>query len=109
MGDVLDRWMDPKRIEARHELRTELATFSPGGLHRLARDLSAGVVARGSWAGCVLSYRWGTPGSARRDRRGRCRNAVTALWDNGQLTDEEVAAAVARELRRRATVLGAAA
>jgi hypothetical protein len=58
-------------------------------------------VVRGSWAGCVISYKRGAPGSARRDRLGRARNAFTVLWDNGWLTDEEVTALVDLELARR--------
>jgi hypothetical protein len=109
MGDVLDRWTDPQRMEAKHELRAELAGFCPRGLARLAHDLRAGIVTRGGWAGCVLSYRRGSPGSVRQDRLGRRRNAATALWDSGRLTDEEVVEVVAREIRRRRAAVDVAA
>ena len=56
---------------------------------------------RGSWSGCVISYKRGAPGSCRRDRYGRARNAFTVLWDNGWLTDEEVRAMLLAELSRR--------
>ena len=93
---------DPRRIEALAELRAELAGFSHDGLVELREDLVRGVVARGSWAGCVISYRRGTAGSARRDRLGRARNPFTILWDCGWLTDEEVLHTVEAELLRRA-------
>lgn len=83
------------------ELVEELKEFSWDGLTTLHEDLVAGKVVRGSWAGCVISYRRGEPGSTRRDRLGRARNAFTVLWDDGWLTDEEVAAAVLLEIARR--------
>ena len=88
------------REEALAELRAELAAFSHDGLIQLHEDLTAGTVARGSWAGCVISYKRGAAGSARRDRLGRARNAFTILWDNGWLTDEEVLDCIAAELDR---------
>jgi hypothetical protein len=87
---------------ALRELRAELAEFSHDGLVQLRDDLRRHSVARGSWSGCVISYRRGAPGSARRDRLGRARNAFTILWDHGWLTDEDVGTALERELRRRA-------
>lgn len=89
------------RQEGARELVAELGEFSYDGLVLLRDDLEAGRVIRGSWAGCVLSYKRGAAGSTRRDRLGRPRNALTALWDAGWLTDEEVLAAVTRELARR--------
>lgn len=89
------------RNEALSELRAELAEFGHDGLIELIEDLEAGVVLRGSWTGCVISYKRGAAGSARRDRLGRARNAFTILWDNGWLTDEEVLEAAQSELRRR--------
>ncbi|MFP4623286.1 MAG: hypothetical protein ACOCVZ_04275 [Gemmatimonadota bacterium] len=92
------------RQEAIRELTEELKGFSAAGLVRLHDDLGAGRVVRGGWSGCVLSYRRGQPGSARHDRAGRSRNTFTALWDSGWLSDEEVRAAVAGELGRRASM-----
>lgn len=92
---------EPHREEALTELRSELADFNHDGLVQLIEDLSSGAVVRGSWTGCVISYRRGAAGSSRRDRLGRARNAFTILWDNGWLTDEEVADAAHKEFRRR--------
>jgi hypothetical protein len=91
------------REDALAELRAELAEFSHDGLTQLREDLARADVLRGSWAGCVISYKRGAPGSARRDRRGRARNAFTVLWDNGWLTDEEVGRAVRAEIARRSS------
>lgn len=84
------------------ELKRELARFRTRGLRALRRDLEAGIIGRGGWAGCPLSYREGARGASRRDRRGRPGNLFTRLWDAGWLTDAEVCAVVKRELRRRA-------
>ena len=84
-----------------NELRSELADFSHDGLVQLVEDLAHSQVVRGSWGGCVISYKRGAPGSARRDRLGRARNAFTILWDNGWLTDEEVLDLARLELARR--------
>ncbi|HEY8483354.1 MAG TPA: hypothetical protein VIL13_02000 [Longimicrobiales bacterium] len=84
------------------ELRAELDGFSYDGLVQLRQDLEEGLVLRGTWAGCVLSYRGGAPGSARKDRLGRVRNAFTDLWDCGWLTEADVLAEVEAELARRA-------
>jgi hypothetical protein len=89
------------REHAVSELEAELEEFSYDGLVLLRHDLLQGRVLRGSWAGCVISYKRGAAGSARRDRRGRARNAFTALWDSGWLTDEEVLRRVDTELARR--------
>ncbi len=107
MQNALERYSETHRAEALNELRLELADFSPDGLNQLFEDLSQNSVARGSWGGCVISYKRGAPGSARRDRMGRARNAFTILWDNGWLTDEEVIALVETELSRRAANLRA--
>ncbi len=89
------------RQEALRELAAELEEFSYDGLVLLGDDLRAGRVIRGSWAGCVLSYKRGAAGSTRRDRLGRSRNALTHVWDNGWFADDEILTAVARELARR--------
>ena len=101
MQKRFDRCSEAHRLEAISELRAELADFSHDGLVQLLEDLSAGTVVRGSWTGCVISYKRGGAGSARRDRFGRARNAFTILWDSGWLTDEEVLEGVGAELRRR--------
>jgi hypothetical protein len=90
------------RVEAVAELRAELTDFSHDGLTQLIEDLRQGAVARGSWTGCVISYKRGAAGSARRDRMGRARNVFTILWDNGWITDEEVIFLAEAERRRRA-------
>ena len=93
------------RVVALRELRAELTEFSHDGLVQLIEDLAHGMVARGTWTGCVISYKRGAAGSARRDRLGRARNPFTVLWDNGWLTDEDVLAAAQHEhaLRRIAS------
>ena len=89
------------RQEGLRELVAELREFSHDGLVLLEDDLRAERVIRGSWAGCVLSYKRGAAGSTRRDRLGRARNALTVLWDSGWFTEEEILAGVRRELARR--------
>lgn len=91
-----------QRQQALAELQAELRVFSHDGLVQLLEDLRRHAVPRGSWAGCVMSYKRGCPGSSRRDRKGRARNAFTILWDQGWLTDEEVETTVRAELDRRA-------
>ena len=103
MAGTLDRCTEQHRKDAVAELVAELAEFSYDGLVELRQDLERGKVLRGSWAGCVISYKRGAAGSTRRDRAGRARNRFTMLWDNGWMTDEEVSAAVDRELTRRAS------
>jgi hypothetical protein len=95
------------REQALNELRAELTEFSHDGLVQLREDLLTHAVTRGSWAGCVISYRRGGAGSVRRDRHGRARNAFTVLWDNGWLTDEEVGMLAEGELARRAEFVAA--
>ncbi|HET9984244.1 MAG TPA: hypothetical protein VFQ38_11675 [Longimicrobiales bacterium] len=104
MKDTLHRYTEAHRDEAFSELAAELREFSHDGLVELRDDLLRGAVVRGSWAGCVISYKRGAPGSARRDRLGRARNAFTVLWDNGWVTDEEVGAAIDREVEQRRAV-----
>jgi hypothetical protein len=102
MRDTFQRYSVAHRRDAVGELEAELEEFSHDGLVKLRDDLGRGGVMRGSWSGCVISYKGGAPGSARRDRLGRARNAFTVLWDSGWLTDEEVASRVELELGRRA-------
>ena len=101
MQKRFDRCSEAHRNEALTELRAELADFSHDGLVQLQEDLTARAVVRGSWTGCVISYKRGAAGSARRDRMGRARNAFTILWDNGWLTDQEVLEAARAEQHRR--------
>ena len=101
MQNTIERYSEDHREEALADLRAELSEFNHDGLVQLREDLARCAVVRGSWAGCVISYKRGAPGSARRDRLGRARNAFTVLWDNGWLTDEEVVQAVELELSRR--------
>ncbi len=101
MHNTIERYSERHRDEALADLRAELNEFSHDGLVQLREDLARSAVVRGSWAGCVISYKRGAPGSTRRDRLGRARNAFTVLWDNGWLTDEEVLAMVDLELARR--------
>ncbi|HEX6938413.1 MAG TPA: hypothetical protein VF158_03305 [Longimicrobiales bacterium] len=101
MHNTIERYSERHRDEALADLRAELYEFSHDGLVQLREDLARSAVVRGSWAGCVISYKRGAPGSTRRDRLGRARNAFTVLWDNGWITDEEVLAMVDLELARR--------
>ena len=66
-----DRCSETHRDEALAELRAELADFNHDGLVQLIEDLRSGAVVRGSWTGCVISYKRGAAGSSRRDRLGR--------------------------------------
>jgi hypothetical protein len=104
MKNTVERYSKGHREAALAELRLELAEFSHDGLTQLREDLARGSVVRGSWAGCVISYKRGAPGSARRDRLGRARNAFTVLWDNGWLSEDEIGGIAERELHSRQTV-----
>lgn len=101
MHNTIERYSERHRDEALADLRAELQEFSHDGLVQLREDLARSAVVRGSWAGCVISYKRGAPGSTRRDRLGRARNAFTVLWDNGWLTEQDVLAMVEQELDRR--------
>jgi hypothetical protein len=101
MNDRMQRCSLEQHQEALAELRLELADFSHDGLTQLREDLTRHAVLRGSWSGCVISYKRGAPGSCRRDRLGRARNAFTVLWDNGWLTEDDVGRMLRDELARR--------
>src|SRR5687767_15991030 len=103
MKERVERYTIGHREEALGELRPELAEFSHDGLVQLREDLVQGTVIRRSCAGCVIPYKRGAAGSARRDRLARARNAFTVLWDNGWLTDKEIVSLAEGELRRRFT------
>jgi len=96
------RHTEEREAKALAELRAELDRFSFDGLIQLAEDLKEGRVLRGTWAGCVLSYRAGARGSVRSDRLGRVRNAFTEAWDGCYLIEADVLAEVEAELARRA-------
>jgi hypothetical protein len=98
----MERFSPNQCAEALAELRLELAEFSHDGLIQLSEDLAQHAVLRGSWSGCVISYKRGAPGSCRRDRLGRARNTFTVLWDNGCLAEDDVARLLHEELDRRA-------
>jgi hypothetical protein len=89
------------RAQAVAELDAELTNFSYDGLVLLRRHLREGRVVRGSWSGCVMSYRHGRAGSVRRDHHGRPRNWFTTQWDGGWITDEEVVDRIDAEVARR--------
>jgi hypothetical protein len=108
MQNAFPHCSETYRVEAINELRAELAEFNHDGLIQLIEDLTSGGVARGTWTGCVISYKRGAAGSTRRDRMGRARNCFTILWDSGWLTDEEVFALASRELLRRHAAVEAA-
>jgi hypothetical protein len=105
MQSPITHCSEEHRVVAMRELRAELAEFNHDGLVQLIEDLAHGMVARGTWTGCVISYKRGAAGSSRRDRLGRARNPFTILWDSGWLTDEDVLTIAQHEhaLRRIAT------
>ena len=100
-GDKMIEQLEFNREQAFRELRKELREFIPDGLIKLEADLTNGKVRRGSWAGCVLSYRRGGARSVMRDSRGRARNSFTVLWDNSSISNDEVREVVRAELVRR--------
>ena len=91
----------PRQADAESELRAELLEFSHDGLIQLAADLERGAVKRGTWDGCVLSYRRGGAGSVDCDRKGRRGNAFTRFWDSERIHHDQVLALVRAELASR--------
>lgn len=91
----------PRLSDADTELRSELREFSHDGLVQLSADLEAGTVKRGTWDGCVLSYRRGYPGSVDCDRKGRRGNAFTRFWDAERIREPHVLKLVNEELESR--------
>lgn len=91
----------PRQADAENELRAELREFSYDGLIQLQADLERGVVKRGTWDGCVLSYRRGSAGSVDCDRKGRRGNAFTRFWDSERIRTDEVLAIVRDEIEAR--------
>lgn len=82
-------------------LRKNLEAFAFDALIQLEEDLREGLVTRGTWDGCVLSYRSGDAGSVSRDVDGQARNAFTILWDRRWMSMPEVLRYVNVEIVRR--------
>lgn len=91
----------PRLSDADAELRAELREFSHDGLIQLEQDLIADRVKRGTWDGCVLSYRRGYPGSVDCDRNGRRGNVFTRFWDAERVDTARVLRLVRAELDAR--------
>ncbi len=91
----------PRAADADAELRAELREFAHDGLVQLALDLEQNAVKRGTWDGCVLSYRRGYAGSVDCDRKGRRGNAFTRYWDAERIDREHVLHLVQDEIRSR--------
>ncbi|HEY8484020.1 MAG TPA: hypothetical protein VIL13_05360 [Longimicrobiales bacterium] len=91
----------PRLADADAELRAELREFSYDGLVQLRIDLEQKVVKRGTWDGCVLSYRRGYAGSVDCDRKGRRGNAFTRFWDAERINEAHVLKFVDEELELR--------
>src|SRR5690606_3105641 len=95
----------PRLADADAELRAELREFAYDGLIQLAADLDRGVVKRGTWDGCVLSYRRGFAGSVDADRKGGRGNAFTRFWDAERVDEQHVLRLVREEIGARRTGL----
>lgn len=99
---LLTLFSTPRLSDAESELTAELEEFSHDGLTQLALDLEAETVKRGTWDGCVLSYRRGSAGSVDCDRKGRRGNAFTRFWDAERIDEARVLEIVRAELEARA-------
>jgi len=91
----------PRTVDAEAELKAELREFAFDGLTQLHDDLSTHSVKRGTWDGCVLSYRLGGPGSVSCDRKGRRGNAFTRYWDTERVSAETVMRMIEAEIETR--------
>lgn len=91
----------PRTADAEAELRAELHEFAYDGLTQLHADLTNHAVKRGTWDGCVLSYRLGGPGSASCDRKGRRGNAFTRYWDTERISTTMVLRLIEEEKEAR--------
>jgi hypothetical protein len=91
----------PRSVDAEAELRAELREFAFDGLTQLHDDLSTHAVKRGTWDGCVLSYRLGGPGSVSCDRKGRRGNAFTRYWDTERVPTDTVLRMIQEEIETR--------
>src|SRR5690554_2278798 len=98
---ILSFLSNSRVTDAETELREELRQFSHDGLVQLASDLEAHNVKRGTWDGCVLSYRRGFAGSVDCDRNGRRGNAFTRFWDAERIDRARVLELVREEIRAR--------
>jgi hypothetical protein len=92
---------NPRTADADHELRSELREFAYDGLVQLSNDLEQQAVKRGTWDGCVLSYRRGYAGSVDCDRKGRRGNVFTRFWDAERVDEMHVLKLVRDELEAR--------
>lgn len=92
---------NPRSADADHELRSELREFAYDGLVQLAVDLERQTVKRGTWDGCVLSYRRGYAGSVDCDRKGRRGNVFTRFWDAERIDEDHVLRLVREEIAAR--------
>lgn len=101
-ADDLDPdWSNWTKSEAMEVLKAELGHFSYDGLTQLRESLSGEGCLIADWNGCPLSYRNGSAGSVGLDTQGQRQNAFTYGWDEGEITGEEVLAAVELELLTR--------
>ena len=91
----------PRTVDAEAELRAELREFAYDGLTQLHDDLASHNVKRGTWDGCVLSYRLGGPGSVSCDRKGRRGNAFTRYWDTERVSPPTVLRMIEEEIETR--------
>lgn len=98
----------PRVADADAELRAELQEFSHDGLVQLSLDLERSAVKRGTWDGCVLSYRRGYAGSVDCDRKGRRGNAFTRFWDAERIDEAHVLKLVREEIEARKSQQSAA-
>lgn len=92
---------NPRTADADNELRAELREFAYDGLVQLGTDLEREIVKRGTWDGCVLSYRRGYAGSVDCDRKGRRGNSFTRFWDAERFNEEHVLKLVREEVNTR--------
>lgn len=93
--------IDEKKMKAIHKLQNELSSFSHDGLIQLKEDLLENKVEKGSWGGCVLSYKRGYAGSVNTDNNEKARNLFTIEWDGNRLSNEEVVSSIDYELDLR--------
>ena len=91
----------PRTADAEAELRAELREFAYDGLTQLHADISNNAIKRGTWDGCVLSYRLGGPGSVSCDRKGRRGNAFTRYWDTERIAPATVLRLIEEEKEAR--------
>lgn len=98
---IFSMFSAPRTADAEAELQSELRAFAYDGLVQLQSDLQHANVKRGTWDGCVLSYRLGAAGSATCDRKGRRGNAFTRFWDTERVSTATVLRLIAQEMETR--------